>query len=65
MFLKFGYSICLWNKQKKYVFYWTYSYKHTYFSEHFSEGALVMKLCFSRKQPVINSLQTKGSQIMR
>ena len=65
MLLKFDDSVCLWNKQNKYVSYWIYSYKYTYFSDNFSEGAFIIKFCFSSKQPVINSLQTKGWQIMR
>ena len=65
MFLKFGDWVQLWNKNDKLVFYWTCNYKYTYFTEHFSVGAFVIKLCFSSKQPVINSLQSKGSQIMR
>ena len=62
--LKFDDLIRLWNKQNKYVFYWTYSYKYTNFSENFSEGAFKIKFCFPSKQPVINTLQTKGYQIM-
>ena len=38
---------------------------YTYFSENSSESAFVINFCFSSKQPVINSLQTKGCQIMQ
>ena len=65
MLLKFDDSVRLWNKQDKYVSYWIYSYKYTYFSDNFSEGAFIIKFCFSSEQPVINFQQTKGSQIMR
>ena len=65
MLLKFNDSVRLWNKQNKYVSYWIYSYKYTCFSDNFSEGAFIIKFCFSSNQPVINSLQTKGCQIMR
>ena len=58
--LKFDDLIRLWNKQNKYVFYWAYSYKYTNFSENYSEGAFKIKFCFPSKQPVINTLQTKG-----
>ena len=44
MFLKFGKSICLRNGEKKYGFYWKYSFEYTYFSEHYSESASVIKL---------------------
>ena len=65
MLLKFDDSVRLWNKQNKYASYWTQRYKYTYFSDNFSDGAFIIKFCFSSKQPVINSLQTKGCQIMR
>ena len=68
MLLKFDDLVRLWNKQNKYVSYSylrIYSNQYTYFSDNFSEGAFIIKFCFSSKQPVINSLQTKGCQIMR
>ena len=63
MLLKFDDLVRLWNKQNKYV---SHSYLRIYsYKYNFSEGAFIIKFWFSSKQPVINSLQTKGCQIMR